>query len=392
MNMKNMFNMNFISVKEILIYLLLFNVLFLSYFFLQSINHPDNTYYSIIVLMKSEQFLYSYHYEFMKRGFTGTILYLFNIVPTYKQIYYGSLIISNIFLLMYITYAKKLMHKIPHKQFFLYILFFILSPAVALHLGYDAGRFDQITLVITIVILLLLTSRSKYTLFIVPILLTIGLLIHEAFLFINIPIILAVIIYEIKKKNYKKLFLYQVIITIVIVMIALLMYGSVDKETLDLLIAKAGYQNGEYGYLSILTRSLLENIRVTLSNYTYIGVWVDIMITLSVIAVYIYLYFSTFKRFIKKNIFIFLICISPFLIFIMFLLGIDFHRWFSLLIINLFLVFPYLIKELNIQNIYQRFSELERKFVKVGYILFILGPIGVVNSLPYVSQIIKRIF
>ena len=392
MNNKNILKMNSNLVKEILIYLSVFNGLFFSYFILQSFNNHDNIYYSIIVLMKSEQFLYSYHYEFMKRGFIGTIIYLFDIVPTYKQIYYGSLIVSNIFLLTYIAYAKNMMYKLPRKQFFLYILFFILSPAVALQLGFDAGRFDQITLVITVAILMLLTSKSKYTIFIVPILLTIGLLIHEAFLFINIPIILTVIMHEIKKQNYKESFFYQVMITIVIVLVALLMLGSVGDETLDLLIVKAGYQNGEFGYLYILSRSTLDNIRITLSTYANIGTWVNILITSSVLATYPYLYLTTFKRYMKKNLFIFLICISPFSIFIMFLLGIDFHRWFSLFIINLFLVFPYLVKELKIRNIYFSFTDLERRFVKLGYTLFILGPIGVVDSLPYISQVTKWFF
>ena len=60
--------------------------------------------------------------------------------------------------------------------------------------------------------------------------------------------------------------------------------------------------------------------------------------------------------------------------------------------INMFMIYPYLIKEFNIADLYENFSRVEKTCVKTGFILFLLGPIGHPSALPFVDAFLRKVF
>jgi len=73
------------------------------------------------------------------------------------------------------------------------ITLFILSPGVAMHMGFDIGRYDHYNyfiLILTIYTTIFVKRKIKY--FVIPILLACGILIHEAYVFYGIPLILSI--------------------------------------------------------------------------------------------------------------------------------------------------------------------------------------------------------
>ena len=60
------------------------------------------------------------------------------------------------------------------------------------------------------------------------------------------------------------------------------------------------------------------------------------------------------------------------------------------ILINMFIIYPYLIREFKITDLYENFNRVEKACVKTGFILFILGPIGLPSALPYVDAFPRK--
>ena len=97
---------------------MLFNSLFVLSLILQGyFNHPGDDRFYWAVGFNVERYFFSYHYEFMKKGFIGTIFHFIHIVPTRRLVYLVSWVNANFFLILFLMYAKKMMTSIPQKQF-----------------------------------------------------------------------------------------------------------------------------------------------------------------------------------------------------------------------------------------------------------------------------------
>ena len=83
---------------------------------------------------------------------------------------------------------------------------------------------------------------------------------------------------------------------------------------------------------------------------------------------------------------------SPFAIFPMFIVADTAYRWFGLILINMFMVYPYLINEFNIHDLFKNFSRGEKIYVKTGFFMCLLGPIGTSSALPYVDAFLRKFF
>jgi hypothetical protein len=399
-----------VSLKELIIYLVLFNCLFVSSLVLRGyfIHSGDDPFYWAVGF-NFDRYFFSYYYEFMKKGFIGTIFHFLEISPTHRLVYLISLINANFFLILYIFYVKKMMPFIPQRQFYLYLLFFILSPGVAIQFGYSAGLFDNFVILITLIALFVLVAKYKFSYFVLPILLAMGLLIHEGFLFFNIPVILAVILNEVRKGNYKFHLFLVTSSTIIITLFFLFIYGSeisddslysimeiinrAEERTIsDFHSPRTNHDTYNFILGSISTQTYFLKITLhTWSLYAHWQTWLGILVSLIILGIYLKPYLKAFKENMSV-IYIRMVLFSPFAIFPLFLLVNDFYRWFGHILINMFLVYPYLIGEFNIIDLYKYFNRPEKVFVKTGFILFILGPIGVATALPYLDALLKKVF
>ena len=382
-----------ISLKEFVIYLTLFNSLFVLNLVLQAyLNHPGEDPFFWSVGFSVERYFFSYHYEFMKKGLVGSILYFFEIAPTRTLVYLISLTNANFFLFLYLMYAKKMMASIPQKQFYFFILFFILSPAVALQFGYGAGLLDHFLILITLIVLFVLAGKYKISYIVLPILMAVGLLIHEGFLLFNIPVILAVALNEIKKGNFKFHLLLVTGLTITTVLFFVFIYGGeISNETLNALLEKFPREKGINTDTEFFSRTILEITHLTLSLYAHWQTWLGFFVSSIILGIYFKLYLRTFKKH-MGDVFILMVLFSPFAIFPMFIVADTFYRWFGLILINMFMLYPYLIKEFKIADLYETFNIAEKVCVKMGFVLFILGPIGLASALPYVDAFLRKVF
>jgi hypothetical protein len=382
-----------ISLKELIIYLILFNSLFvLTLVFQKYINHPGDDPFYWAVGFSIDRYFFSYHYEFMKKGFIGTIFHFIHIVPTRRLVYLVSWVNANFFLILFLMYVKKMMALIPQKQFSLYIVFFILSPAVSIQLGYSAGLFDHFLILITLTALFVLAGKYKCSYFVIPTLMVMGLLIHEGFLFFHIPVILAVVLNEIKKGDFKFHLFLITSFTITFALYFISIYaGTISDDTLHSLLE---IFNGEVGrsedrdfYPS--SQRIWKVTLHTLSLYAHWQTWLGFFVSSIILGIYFTPYLRTFKKH-MGDIFILMVLFSPFAIFPMFIVADTFYRWFGLILINMFLLYPYLIKEFKIADLYENFNRIEKACVKTGFILFILGPIGLPTALPYVDAFLRK--
>ena len=390
---KNLPPKNPLTLKELIIYLILFNSLFVLSLVLQRyVNHPGDDPFYWTIGSTIERYYFSYHYEFMKKGFIGTILHYFNISPTRKLIYLISLINANFFLILYMIYLKKMTALIPKKQFSLFMLFFILSPAVALQFGYSAGLFDHFVILITLIILYFLAGKNKFSYIVLPILLAVGLLIHEGFLLFNIPVIFAVILNETRKGNFKHHLFFATSSTIIITLYFIFAHGGeISSETLHALLQKFPREKGILKETDFFSRTILDITSRTLKYYKYWQRWLGILLCTIILWIYLKPYVATFKKH-KDNSFIFCVMFSPFAILPMFIVADTFYRWFGLILINMFMVYPYLINEFNISDLFKKFSRAEKVYVKIGFVLFLLGPIGIASALPYADAFLCKVF
>jgi hypothetical protein len=139
----------------------------------------------------------------------------------------------------------------------------------------------------------------------------------------------------------------------------------------------------------IVTSSIYTNIVFTLSEYLTLHVWIYFALALPLLMAYFYVYFK-FISFhflsLEKKILIF----SPFLIVPMFIFGVDFYRWFSAMLINMFIVASYLIHTGAVN--FSFFKTINAKMALYIIALFgLLGPIGAKASFPNLVAFVKII-
>lgn len=121
----------------------------------------------------------NYTYGFVRRGLVGTLALPFGDVKQFAfwTTFTASLLMALIFTVL--TEDKRLW------------LLFLLSPATALHLGFDVGRYDHFNLLFMAVSLLLLKRRK--CIYAIPILTALGVLVHEAYVIYAVPVLTALL-------------------------------------------------------------------------------------------------------------------------------------------------------------------------------------------------------
>ena len=330
----------------------------------------------------------------MKRGLLGTFFDIFNIEPTLITLWIMSLVSANIVFFLIYNYTKRLLSSAPNYSLVLFILFFTISPATAWNFGFYAGRADIFNLVIELVIIYILIRNNKFMLYFIPLFIVMGILLHEAFIFMNAPVIIALLIIRFTER---KLPFSVVIISaglIIIVTLLLILYGKIDPINFEILYSTI-YKQPVPSELPaihpfmIVTSDLSDNILFTLKQYFTVNVWKYFIPVLPLLFAYMYIYLKSLTFYslsIEKKI----LFLSPFLVFPMFVLGVDIYRWFSMMLINMYIVMLYLVY-INTIN----FSFFKDKYVKVALYIIVayslLGPIGSRNSLPYLELIVRKI-
>jgi hypothetical protein len=133
--------------------------------------------------------LVSYEYGFIKRGLVGELLRFSNITPSYETITIISIaLVLIVFVLLVLVFFRPITKTGNHLGLFLFFLVAITSPATLQSFNHDIGRFDSLGLFFMFGALFSITRfPTSVSYWVVPILLILSILVHEASFFMFVP-------------------------------------------------------------------------------------------------------------------------------------------------------------------------------------------------------------
>ncbi|ALH95123.1 hypothetical protein [Acinetobacter equi] len=329
--------------------------------------------------------LFSYEYGFMQRGFIGEIFNQLNLNKNYNSI--RSISFSIVLILYYLLYILILnilkKTNLSKKNIILYISCFFFCSFTLSEFILEAGRFDQIFQILTLLFLFILIKIKSYIISSLYILLIIPLITitHEAGIIIFLPLILSIYYLE-----YKKIIPIIVFLALSIISITLIShFGKINTLHLEKLISTyeeyRGYNEFAFRTTSLsLYENLLMNWHSLIERKTFIP------IILSLIIIYPVIRLITISISKTSYLYYFIFTMSPLALS---LIAYDYFRWISLFLFNFFILFTYLINKKLISN-----SQLRDNLIKYRKNIIIyctlslfLGPLGVINLYPHIHKV-----
>jgi hypothetical protein len=328
------------------------------------------------------QYSFNYQNAFLKRGLLGEMLRQLNIEPSYDVIsVIANLQASFLMILLIIVFSSLLRKKTNEIGLWLFFFIIIAHPATYQSFHYDLGRADSLCIVFTILSLVLIKIRANTVCcyLLIPCFLGISLLFHEAAFFFSIPFVMAYWFYIDPHRNRRiskvLVFMFLLILTFLIST-----QGSVKNQSFSVHLAdlqgKYGDKVSEDG-LMVLYRNFSDNLKYTvnksftLSKLVYHLTFFIFMWPLGI------LLYRIIKRDIhssRYNILRIIFIISAFSPLLLYPIGHDHFRWWSIAITNLFITFCFLGHE-NHQFL-KNISEVFFKYKRLAFLTLILGLIA----------------
>jgi hypothetical protein len=153
------------------------------------------------------QWVLSYDHGLVRRGLIGTIVKVWMPIVTVEGVYYAALIAYCAFAVMLLViFYTLLKYKDNSGRLFRLILIFLATPATLSLLARGLGRFD-LFLILILLLSLTLLSLNRH-LWLIPVLMITAMFIHEAFLILCAPTIVAAMIFVyLWEKRDKKILL-----------------------------------------------------------------------------------------------------------------------------------------------------------------------------------------
>lgn len=142
----------------------------------------------------ASQWALSYDHGLIRRGLVGTIVKIWKPIVTIGDVQQTALFAYCAFLVLLVIVFYHLMKtRESNGRLFKLILLFLAAPATLSLVARDLGRFDLFLMMITSLCLILLSMRRQ--LWLIPILMTGAMFIHESFLILWAPTILAALLF-----------------------------------------------------------------------------------------------------------------------------------------------------------------------------------------------------
>lgn len=315
-------------------------------------------------------FLFDYEFGFVKRGIVGEVFRVLDISRDFSLINLISIPISIFFALVFFYYISD-----KKRNDFYFIALALISSATIQHFSYDRSRYDIIIYLLTFICLYF--NKSKYSPYFVTVVLVLNLLIHEASFFFVCPILIF-LNYD-YHKNLKILFAQIAIVVICTFYIG--HYGGIEGISFEdhVKLLKERFPETAISSVAVLHHiSLAENMEQTfLTSLTKSRLFHHIYLFIYLIP-YSILLIRFFKARIGSNKLkiALLLGFSPLALYPV---AFDHFRWWSLSLLNCFLVFAYFLREdSSFQDLFNKFINENTRLIKIIIFLSIaLGPIKV---------------
>jgi hypothetical protein len=311
-------------------------------------------------------------------------------------------VIYFIFLALILTAVLGILVKEKNnRNLFLFILFFIVNPGTITMLAGDFGRFDLFMIIIAL--LCIVSIAVKKLEWCIPVLFILGILIHEAFVFMYAPLILAVLLFSAlygQKRIYGISVLIVSIITLTGSYAAVFLFGNASGIGYERFVSsvqlRAGFKieermiNMEYFY------SLKDHLDYLLTRLKDPAFSLNFIAALIILIPTFVLFFKVWAHVFRNNkdrkAIYGLMCLSCAGVFALFIIGVDYGRWLSIFMFANFLAIFFLIYKgiINMDEVVERFSKPAMIFYLAVMILYaIIGPMSVMAPFPFVNEILN---
>lgn len=293
-----------------------------------------------------------FEFGFIRRAFIGTLISFID-NAFFKELFF---IIINIIIIIFTLYIIFRKFFEIDKSFYKFILIvFTLSPLGAMQVGYTFGRFEHINFFLILACITLIDKRKYY---LSSILISCGLLIHEAFFIYGIPLIFIYSVEKFKRIAIKKLSI--LFIPVICLALYLAIYGNSEKAAL---LSALGANRGlvDIRQFEITDSALFLYLFLTISNHIYVLKKLKLKIT----------YFD----------------ITPYLTLSLFIFGLDYARWIGILFYLVIISIYIRVKDIKKKPVYK----FEFKFTSFCLAFPFFGPVGIVYAYPIINNFLQLI-
>jgi hypothetical protein len=176
----------------------------------------------------ASQWVLSYDHGLIRRGLVGAIVELWIPIVTVENIHRIATIAFYTFLvLLLVVFSLLLARREKSGQLSRLILIFVVNPATIALLARSLGSFD---LFLTMIMLLSMTLLSlKRFVWLIPILMIMAMFIHEGFLILYAPTLVAAMLFDYRSGERKKAILATLglsVISVLAIFLVLYLYGT----------------------------------------------------------------------------------------------------------------------------------------------------------------------
>lgn len=341
---------------------------------------------------KYTHYLFNYEDEFTKRGFVGEVLRILFESTTYEIVVAVAYVFLVILVIMlFFVFVRPYLIK-GTRGAFIFSLVAVTSPATLQHFILDVGRLDIFISFIMVTSLLVIresVTRDFNVLFTfgtVCVLLIIGVLIHEASLFMFVP---AVLTYWFFIDSTQRAFTLQSASFVVLFIATYLVstYGLVTLYSLDEHMNMLASQYGEKVIHSSLNvvhyGGVAENIERTTGVAFSLPYAFHHVVMFVLLSPLLFIVFQVIRACFKmRDVGVILLVVAAFSPLALYPLGHDHFRWWSLALTNFFVVIAF--ASIDRENLSSRVFHVLEKYRYVCYLAVITGlvtgPLGVMTS------------
>lgn len=335
-------------------------------------------------------------FGFVKRGIVGTVLKLLNVeLNSVTIICYA----VGVLLLLALLFTRFALYDAPDRNAGVRLTVFqiaLLSPAVFLQLGYDVARYDAINLCLLLIALRQVRRKSTW----VPaVLCSIGILIHENFVLIGWPMLIAAVLdgregplagqglgrqLELLSGMRRGLGYWPLILLPAVTCAMVVCFGRFEPGEGEFVARMVGRVSSPESMLysslpsaaRVWTWTVGENLLITWRRYRNPVEWCELLVLAA--------FMATYARYYLKHFGVTLLTLSPFAGLALFGLGVDFYRWGALIITNQFIVALHILKTEQVDR-GDAFALLWAR--KRAVWLALLGPLGIKTIFPLITEI-----
>ena len=293
-----------------------------------------------------------FEFGFIRRAFIGTLISFIN-NSFYKELVFITFNFIIIILTLYIIFRK--FFEVDQNFYKFIFIVFTLSPLGAMQIGYTFGRFEHINFFLILSCITLIDKKKYY---LSSILISLGLMIHEAFFIYGIPIIFIYSLEKLKKLDIKKLSV--LFLPVIFLAIYLDFYGNSEKaQLLSALGANRGFV--DIRQFEIIDSVLFSYLILIISNHVYVLKKLKLKIT----------YFD----------------IAPYLTLLLFIFGLDYARWIGILFYIIIISIYVRLKSINKKYV----DNFEFRFDSFWLAFPFFGPVGIVYAYPIFNNFLQLI-